>query len=185
MYLGLGIWIATRVLQNIQTLAFMQIVIIGTVVLVVAWFLRSRRAASDPEPEGPPAPSTDERIASARIRIEGMEAQCTGRLEQLQGIAETQRADLRSNEDADAKEITQLNLDRTESQIAEWSSHGKNLARLSAAFLEGIKDPSNPRLEKVLGPLADLEDLPGSTAEIQRISEQLDPTGSDMDPPRE
>ena len=180
MYLGLGVWVASRVLLNLQGLPVLQITLVGLVAMLGIWWFR-RRDGEDLKEETP-GPGRDERIASARIRLEGMEAQCAGRLEQLEAIAHSQRAELKTSADAEAKELIQLNLDRTEEQIAQWSHHVASLKRLKTTFLEGVDGPSNPRLEKVLGPLADLEDLPGSAAEIQRISEQLDPTGSDADP---
>jgi hypothetical protein len=182
MTLGLGIWVTYRILLNVRALALPDMLIVGAIALTIGWLLR--RPKVTPDPDSPP-PTSDERIGSARIRIEGMIAQCSGRLEQLQTIAENQRGHVSSESDSDSQEVAQLNLDRTMEQVAEWTGHLASLQRLKTRFDATAPNLSSPVWEKVVGLIAQLEDLPGSIAEIQRISEQLDPSGSDVDPARE
>ena len=181
--LAFGLWIGYRVLLSMHALPLGNLALVLFIAIgAIAFF---RRKPKEEDPQGEPPLTRDERITSARIRLEGMTEQSSGRLQQLEHIALAQEEALSHAKGEEALDLARINLDRTRAQITEWRTNQAGLKALHDRFETASKLPSSPLFERAVGPIAGLGDLPDSLPEIRRISKILDPSGSDLDPGRE
>ncbi len=181
--LAFGLWIGYRVLLSMHALPLGNLALVLCIALGAIVFFRRKQEEEDPQAE--PPLTRDERITSARIRLEGMTEQSSGRLQQLEHIAQIQQKTLSNAKGEDALDLARINLERTRAQITEWIAYQTGLKALHERFDSASKNPSSTVFERAVGGIAGLGDLPDSLPAIRRISEMLDPSGSDLGPGRE